>query len=64
MNHTKPIAVLLLLAFGGSAGLTGCNTVRGIGKDTERAGEKIQKEADRKQSSRNDGERDRAATHS
>jgi predicted small secreted protein len=64
MNHTKRIAVLLLLAIGGSAGLTGCNTVRGIGKDTERAGEKIQKEADRKQSSRNDGERNRAATHS
>jgi predicted small secreted protein len=64
MNHTKRIAVLLLLAIGASAGLTGCNTVRGIGKDTERAGEKIQKEADREQSSRVDGERNRATTQS
>jgi predicted small secreted protein len=64
MNHTKRIAVLLLLAIGASAGLTGCNTVRGIGKDTERAGEKIQKEADRKQSSRVDDELSRATTRS
>jgi predicted small secreted protein len=64
MNHMKPIAVLLLLLTCASAGLTGCNTVRGIGKDTERAGEKIQKEADRNQSSRDDSAPDRAAAHS
>lgn len=26
---------------------TGCNTMRGLGKDTERAGEKIQEKASR-----------------
>lgn len=64
MNHTKRIAVMLLLATCAGAGLTGCNTVRGIGKDTERAGEKIQKEADRNQSSRDDAELRRATARS
>lgn len=27
-------------------GIAACNTVHGVGKDTERAGEKIQQEAD------------------
>jgi predicted small secreted protein len=27
--------------------LTGCNTMKGLGKDTERAGEKIQENASR-----------------
>ncbi|MFN7550468.1 MAG: entericidin A/B family lipoprotein [Pseudomonadota bacterium] len=35
--------------------LPGCNTMHGIGKDTERAGEKIQKESDRH---RDDGHHD------
>jgi predicted small secreted protein len=33
----------LLGAF--SFGLSACNTVQGVGKDTEKAGQKIQKEA-------------------
>jgi entericidin A len=37
-------ALFLLGAF--VFGLTACNTVHGIGKDTQKAGEKIQKEAD------------------
>lgn len=28
--------------------LAGCNTMKGMGKDIEKAGEKIQKKADRK----------------
>ena len=38
------VLVLLLGAF--AFGVSACNTVHGIGKDTEKAGEKIQKEAD------------------
>jgi len=40
----KTSVVLLLGAF--AFGVSACNTVHGIGKDTEKAGEKIQKEAD------------------
>jgi entericidin B len=36
----KLIAVLSVLLF--TAGLTGCNTFRGMGKDVERGGEKVQ----------------------
>ncbi|MBC7416462.1 MAG: entericidin A/B family lipoprotein [Herminiimonas sp.] len=36
----KAIALLLLVASG--AVLSGCNTVNGMGKDVERAGEKVQ----------------------
>ena len=38
----KLIALLLASSF---AMLAGCNTVQGAGKDIERGGEKIQKEA-------------------
>jgi predicted small secreted protein len=45
MNITrKPTLLVLALALGALV-LTGCNTMRGIGKDTERAGEKIQQQA-------------------
>jgi predicted small secreted protein len=44
-KYFAALAVAAVLA----TNLTGCNTVRGVGKDTERAGEKIQKEADRAQ---------------
>lgn len=40
----KIILSLLIAAF--IASITACNTVKGVGKDTERAGEIIQKEAD------------------
>jgi entericidin B len=36
----KLIAIFSVLIF--SAGLTACNTFRGIGKDVERGGEKVQ----------------------
>lgn len=38
-------AMLMVATF--AMGLSACNTVKGIGKDTEKAGEKIQKEAGR-----------------
>jgi predicted small secreted protein len=37
-------ALLLLGTF--AFGLTACNTIHGVGQDTQKAGEKIQKEAD------------------
>jgi predicted small secreted protein len=36
---------MLVLSYVVLAGLAGCNTVQGAGKDVERGGEKIQKEA-------------------
>ena len=41
----KIIVSLFIAAF--VASLAACNTVKGVGKDTERAGEIIQKEADK-----------------
>lgn len=41
----KPALIALALSLFGSLLLTGCNTVRGVGKDVERAGEKIQQNA-------------------
>lgn len=38
----KRIAMMLLLALG-SLSLTACNTINGVGKDIEQAGEAIQK---------------------
>ena len=39
------IALMLVLSYVVLGGLTGCNTMQGAGKDVERGGEKIQKEA-------------------
>ena len=39
----KLVATTMLLGL--FAALTGCNTIQGAGKDIERGGEKIQKEA-------------------
>jgi predicted small secreted protein len=39
-------AVLLLMIW--AMALTGCETMKGFGKDMEKAGEAIQKKADRK----------------
>lgn len=45
-NPIRNITMLLsLLVF--AFGLGACNTMKGVGKDTEKAGEKIQKEAGR-----------------
>lgn len=45
-THVRKMLVsLLILGFG--LGLGACNTMRGLGKDTEVAGEKIQEEAER-----------------
>ena len=38
--------ILSLIAILFIASVSACNTVKGVGKDTERAGEVIQKEAD------------------
>jgi predicted small secreted protein len=40
----KIILMLFALALGSSM-LTGCNTVQGAGRDVEKAGDKIQQEA-------------------
>ena len=39
------IALMLATSYVILAGLAGCNTIQGAGKDVERGGEKIQKEA-------------------
>jgi predicted small secreted protein len=39
------IGLVLVMSYVALAGLAGCNTVQGAGKDVERGGEKIQKEA-------------------
>lgn len=41
----KRIAILVLMTW--AVALTGCNTMKGLGKDVEKAGEAIQKKADR-----------------
>lgn len=41
----KPALLALALVVAGA--LTGCNTMEGLGKDTEKAGEKIQEKASR-----------------
>jgi entericidin B len=38
-DMTRLMALLTLILF---AGLTGCNTMEGVGKDIERGGEKLQ----------------------
>lgn len=42
----KSVATLLLLVVG-SASLTACHTIKGAGKDVEKAGEEIQKASDK-----------------
>ncbi len=42
----KTVALLLLVAIGSSS-LTACHTVKGAGKDIERAGEEIQDASDK-----------------
>ena len=44
-NFRKIALLLLVAAFAFST--SACNTMNGLGKDTEKAGEKIQKEASR-----------------
>lgn len=45
MNFRKIALLMLVASFAFS--VTACNTMKGLGKDTEKAGEKIQEEADR-----------------
>ena len=47
--NTPPKPTLIALAFALACAffLTGCNTMRGLGQDTEKAGEKIQEKASR-----------------
>jgi predicted small secreted protein len=41
----RPTLLALALALLGAFAVSGCNTMKGLGKDTERAGEKIQDKA-------------------
>lgn len=51
----KLIAALIATTVSlGSAGLAGCNTVEGAGKDVERAGEKVQEANCTKEDARTD----------
>jgi predicted small secreted protein len=43
----KRIAIFLLMVW--VVAVTGCETMKGLGKDMEKAGEAIQKKADRKE---------------
>ncbi len=43
----KRMTALLLLAMFSISTLTACNTVKGVGKDVEKAGEKVQGAAER-----------------
>lgn len=43
----KPTLIALATTLFCALILTGCNTMRGLGQDTERAGEKIQEKATR-----------------
>ena len=43
----KPALIALALAVCSMFAFSGCNTMRGLGKDTERDGEKIQEKATR-----------------
>lgn len=45
MNFRKIAMLALVATFAFST--VACNTMKGLGKDTEKAGEKIQEEADR-----------------
>ncbi len=54
LTHPLLLATFALLV----GGLSGCNTLHGIGKDTERAGEKIQKESDRHHGREHAGDHD------
>lgn len=47
MNTTIRNLSVLLLAAVFAFGLGACNTMSGLGKDTQKAGEKIEKEAER-----------------
>ena len=41
-NNKWPLAILLMIAVGG---LSACNTMAGVGKDVEKAGDKIEDKA-------------------
>lgn len=42
---TRKLVLLLAALVFGSISLTACNTIQGAGRDVERAGEKVQQEA-------------------
>ncbi len=59
MNSNFRRHALLALTVLVSLGLSGCNTMHGLGKDTEKAGEKIQEESDKAQNQPKHREGDR-----
>lgn len=48
MKHSalKRVAALLMMALFSSTVLTACNTMSGVGKDVEKAGDKIENKAE------------------
>lgn len=46
-SNRKSVLLAIAVSLLGSLLFTGCNTMKGLGKDTERAGEKIQENANR-----------------
>jgi entericidin A len=60
----SPFRILsaMLLASIFVSGLAGCHTIAGVGKDTKKVGEKIEKEADRAREHKDDdGDKDHSA---
>jgi predicted small secreted protein len=55
IQFRKIAALMLVTAFAFST--TACNTMKGLGKDTEKAGEKIQKEAGRSDTTKDHSQR-------
>ncbi len=45
MQNQKSLSRLLLAALSAAFALSACNTVEGVGKDMEKAGEEVQEEA-------------------
>lgn len=46
-TFSRSTFVALALSLLGALAFSGCNTMKGLGKDTERAGQKIQENASR-----------------
>ena len=43
----KRMIILMLLAMFSTGTLTACNTVKGVGKDVQKAGDKVEEAADK-----------------
>ncbi|WP_225784090.1 entericidin A/B family lipoprotein [Xenophilus sp. Marseille-Q4582] len=45
----KTLSTLMAVVFAAAVSLTGCNTVRGAGQDVQKAGEKVEDAAKKRQ---------------